>query len=531
MLDIFGFEFFETNSFEQLCINLTNEKLQYVGAPSSTTYHLPPTHQQPTTFNQHATRATHHAPRTAHRAPRTAHHAPRTRTTHPPTHHLPLSTHHATRNTPHQPAHSPIHPPRYHFNEHIFTLEAKVYEEEGIDVGLVTFSTNEPTLELMEAKRSGIFAMCDEEVQVGQRGCDSGFLSKVLAKHKDHPNLEKPKPKQLDGDKCFNVVHYAATVAYNVTNFVVKNRDTLVENLVQVGQLSRDAVMHTIFDPPAAKASKSRTKKKLVTLGSSFRTQLNSLIDTLTSCQPHFVRCVKPNSAKVANEFESEMVVNQMRCAGLLEVCRIRRVGFPVRMPFDDFFSRYHHLDTNATTHKLLLDACEGKSMVEPTGYAIGNTKVFLRIHTKDALEAERDKVLMSYILRTQAVGRGYLAQKSYVKYRTIVDALKAAIADRDLAAIQKCLTDTYQLPHRGKKLSYVLEAQELVKKMEELKKLLSDLQNATRRRELSELQAVLEKCQADPDFVKIYGEDRESQCHASNPRFHHHYLNQAINK
>ena len=108
------------------------------------------------------------------------------------------------------------------------------------------------------------------------------------------------------------------------------------------------------------------------------------------------------------------MVVNQMRCAGLLEVCRIRRVGFPVRLPFGDFYARYRHLDTGAPDHKLLLDSLEGRSVIGGEGYAIGNTKVFLRINTKDALEAERDKVLMSYILRVQTVARIYLCKIKY---------------------------------------------------------------------------------------------------------------------
>ena len=70
--------------------------------------------------------------------------------------------------------------------------------------------------------------------KVGARGSDDGFLNKALAKHAKHPNLEKPSPKQLDSQLCFNIKHYAATVAYNVTNFVDKNRDTLAANLVMI---------------------------------------------------------------------------------------------------------------------------------------------------------------------------------------------------------------------------------------------------------------------------------------------------------
>ena len=77
---------------------------------------------------------------------------------------------------------------------------------------------------------------------MGARGNDGGFLHKALAKHAKHPNLEKPSPKQLDSQLCFNIKHYAATVAYNVTNFVEKNRDTLVANLVVIRTQGRTHV-------------------------------------------------------------------------------------------------------------------------------------------------------------------------------------------------------------------------------------------------------------------------------------------------
>ena len=53
---------------------------------------------------------------------------------------------------------------QFHFNEHIFRLEQEVYAAEGVDVPHTDFKDNQPTLDLLELKGTGIFSMCDEEV-------------------------------------------------------------------------------------------------------------------------------------------------------------------------------------------------------------------------------------------------------------------------------------------------------------------------------------------------------------------------------
>lgn len=51
----------------------------------------------------------------------------------------------------------------------------------------------------------------------------------------------------------------------------------------------------------------------------------------LNSTQPHFIKCVKPNNVK-RNVFDSNFTLYQLSYLGLLEVIRIRKSGYPVRM-------------------------------------------------------------------------------------------------------------------------------------------------------------------------------------------------------
>jgi len=67
----------------------------------------------------------------------------------------------------------------------------------------------------------------------------------------------------------------------------------------------------------------------------TFRTQLDALMSTLRSTTPHYIRCVKPNAFMAPGAVARGLVVKQLRYSGVLEVVRIRREGYPIRMAFE----------------------------------------------------------------------------------------------------------------------------------------------------------------------------------------------------
>lgn len=43
--------------------------------------------------------------------------------------------------------------------------------------------------------------------------------------------------------------------------------------------------------------------------------QLQSLVETLSATEPHYVRCVKPNNLLKPSIFENSNVLQQLRCS------------------------------------------------------------------------------------------------------------------------------------------------------------------------------------------------------------------------
>jgi myosin-1 len=99
---------------------------------------------------------------------------------------------------------------------------------------------------------------------------------------------------------------------------------------------SENSLLKSLFPPPDL-----NSKKRPLTAGTQFKNALANLMEKLLACEPHYVRCIKPNDEKRAGVLNEQRVRHQVRYLGLLENVRVRRAGFAFRTTYDRFMWRY----------------------------------------------------------------------------------------------------------------------------------------------------------------------------------------------
>ncbi|XP_065723713.1 myosin heavy chain, muscle isoform X37 [Drosophila suzukii] len=422
VLDIAGFEIFDYNGFEQLCINFTNEKLQQF------------------------------------------------------------------------------------FNHIMFVMEQEEYKKEGINWDFIDFGMDLlACIDLIE-KPMGILSILEEE-SMFPKATDQTFSEKLTNTHlgKSAP-FQKPKPPKPGQQAAhFAIGHYAGCVSYNITGWLEKNKDPLNDTVVDQFKKSQNKLLIEIFADHAgqsgggeqAKGGRGKKGGGFATVSSAYKEQLNSLMTTLRSTQPHFVRCIIPNEMKQPGMVDAHLVMHQLTCNGVLEGIRICRKGFPNRMVYPDFKMRYQilnprgikDLDCPKKASKVLIESTE----LNEDLYRLGHTKVFFRAGVLGQMEEFRDERLGKIMSWMQAWARGYLSRKGFKKLQEQRVALK--VVQRNLRKYLQLRTwPWYKLWQKVKPLLNVSRIEDEIARLEEKAKKAEELHAAEVkvRKELEALNAKL---------------------------------------
>merc|ERR1719458_1121898 len=229
-----------------------------------------------------------------------------------------------------------------------------------------------------------------------------------------------------DPNAHFAIVHYAGTVSYNVTGWLEKNKDPVNDTVVDVLKRGTCQLMLTCWqDHPGQSAPPDDAKKKKKkgggkTVSSVYLVQLAELMGTLHSTEPHFIRCIVPNTHKKPLEVETPLIMHQLTCNGVLEGIRICMRGFPNRMMYNDFKSRYAILGAaeiaSSKDDKVSVYALLDKIEFSREKYRLGHTKVFFRAGALATLEEARDGIVLKLVRWMQGECYGRIRRKAYQK-------------------------------------------------------------------------------------------------------------------
>uniref|UniRef100_A0A671R901 Myosin-9-like n=1 Tax=Sinocyclocheilus anshuiensis TaxID=1608454 RepID=A0A671R901_9TELE len=440
ILDIAGFEIFELNSFEQLCINYTNEKLQQL------------------------------------------------------------------------------------FNHTMFILEQEEYQREGIEWSFIDFGLDlQPCIELIEKTIPLLVSN------------PPPFLDS---------NSKFQKPKKLKDDADFCIIHYAGKVDYKANEWLMKNMDPLNDNVATLLNQSSDKFVSELWkdvdrivglDKVAGMAESLhgavKTRKGMFrTVGQLYKEQLTNLMTTLRNTNPNFVRCIIPNHEKKAGKLAHHLVLDQLRCNGVLEGIRICRQGFPNRIVFQEFRQRYEILTPNAIPKGFMdgKQACVRmiKALeLDSNLYRIGQSKVFFRAGVLAHLEEERDLKITDVIITFQAWCRGYVARSQPLLQPTCRDCMRCPfICCKNYFVLvlivvcwHLCLQEKKQLEERMSEFTTNLaEEEEKSKSLQKLKNkheaMITDLEDRLRKEEKQRQELEKSRRKLEGDSTELHDQIAELQ-------------------
>ncbi|XP_067871869.1 LOW QUALITY PROTEIN: unconventional myosin-IXb-like [Heterodontus francisci] len=232
----------------------------------------------------------------------------------------------------------------------------------------------------------------------------------------------------------------------------LKQKLIIPKNLIDSGSL-KHIVRMTLHDRTTKSLLHLHKKKKPPSISAQFQASLNKLMETLGKAEPFFIRCIRSNAKKLELCFDDELVLQQLKYTGMLETVRIRRSGYSAKYTFQEFMDQFRVLlPKNAAPVQEVIAALFNRLELDRNNCQIGKTKVFMKETERQKLQDILHREVIRKILFLQTWFRAILERRRFLKMRKASITIQAYCRSYLVRlALQRCsAASVIQLVWRG---------------------------------------------------------------------------------
>ncbi|KAM7379577.1 hypothetical protein PAMP_005123 [Pampus punctatissimus] len=176
-----------------------------------------------------------------------------------------------------------------------------------------------------------------------------------------------------------------------------------------VGLAAHDRTSKSILHPH------QRTKPP--TISSQFQASLRKLMDKIEKAEPSFIFCMRSNAEKKELHFDDELVLQQIKHTGLLQMVHIQKSGYSAKYTFKEFVDTFRMLlPKGATATPEHITELFKRMDLDKTAYQIGKTKVFLKEKERQLLHNTLNKEVIRHIINLQRWFRACLLRLHFLQ-------------------------------------------------------------------------------------------------------------------
>ncbi|XP_072924590.1 unconventional myosin-IXb-like isoform X4 [Hemitrygon akajei] len=214
--------------------------------------------------------------------------------------------------------------------------------------------------------------------------------------------------------------------SYFLKNKGLKQKLVIPKNLIDSSSLKHIMGM-TLHDRTTKSLLHLHKKKKPPSISAQFQASLNKLMEALGKAEPFFIRCIRSNAKKMELCFDDDLVLQQLKYTGMLETVRIRRSGYSAKYTLQEFRNQFQVLlPRNAEPLQEAIAALFNRLELDRNNCQIGKTKVFMKESERQKLQDVLHREVMRKILLLQNWFRTILERKRFLRMRRAAITIQA---------------------------------------------------------------------------------------------------------